>query len=381
MKGGSDVSDRAAGQYGSVGKIAFADQLRGVAALMVVAAHFFLSFWRQSGAVAAAIAAPLASQENGISGWAFWDYVNPGPFGVALFFLISGFVIPFSLGRYSGVAFLLARAIRIYPTYIACLAISTLTILFNASWWNGAVHFTPMQWLANALLLNDLTAAPSIDLVNWTLVVEMRFYLVMAVIAGAIRTSNVSVVFTVAFICAAFNAAWHFELLGDIKKTHYVTLAQIAVSAQCIIFMLIGTLVQFHCRGSLRNDRAMTLIALMALLFLGTWRFGVWAEHFWRIPMNYIFALAVFLVSYALRERFKPVPLLNWLARISYPLYAVHSIVGWTVMQVSVSVFGAPALVAALIAFLVVFLVATGIHWLAERPTIESGRAVAAAMS
>ncbi len=52
----------------------------------------------------------------------------PGPFGVALFFLISGLVIPFSFDRHRTGAFLLARLLRIYPTYLAALLIEVLTL-------------------------------------------------------------------------------------------------------------------------------------------------------------------------------------------------------------------------------------------------------------
>ncbi len=43
--------------------------------------------------------------------------INFGAFGVALFFLISGFVIPLSFQSYGRLDFLVARFFRIYPTY------------------------------------------------------------------------------------------------------------------------------------------------------------------------------------------------------------------------------------------------------------------------
>ncbi|MCQ4062259.1 acyltransferase, partial [Klebsiella pneumoniae] len=42
---------------------------------------------------------------------------NWGAFGVALFFLISGFVIPFSFVKATWLSFLVGRFFRIFPLY------------------------------------------------------------------------------------------------------------------------------------------------------------------------------------------------------------------------------------------------------------------------
>ncbi|MGQ4828198.1 hypothetical protein, partial [Enterococcus faecalis] len=74
-------------------KIAFAHVLRGVAALAVAASHFLSVFWMRPEAVGALLDVPslepvplsFAVWLNGLQGY------GPGGFGVALFFLISGF--------------------------------------------------------------------------------------------------------------------------------------------------------------------------------------------------------------------------------------------------------------------------------------------------
>jgi len=44
--------------------------------------------------------------------------IYKGGFGVALFFLISGFVIPFSFLRYTRTGFAIARILRLWPAYM-----------------------------------------------------------------------------------------------------------------------------------------------------------------------------------------------------------------------------------------------------------------------
>ena len=75
-------------------KLIFANQLRGIAALLVVLSHLCCVFWGAKGAVSAYTGAPPA---DGGQPW-IGDYINSyywnsGAVGVAIFFTISGFVI------------------------------------------------------------------------------------------------------------------------------------------------------------------------------------------------------------------------------------------------------------------------------------------------
>jgi peptidoglycan/LPS O-acetylase OafA/YrhL len=87
-------------------KFGFADALRGPAALCVVASHLL---------------------GNLFPNWPF-EMQLLGKLGVAVFFLVSGFVIPISLTKYDTGAFLIARVLRIYPTYAVALTITLASI-------------------------------------------------------------------------------------------------------------------------------------------------------------------------------------------------------------------------------------------------------------
>ena len=162
-------------------RLIFANQLRGVAALCVVFSHLVGVYWGMRDYVGLASASPVQpGPVPDIFAVASYPWFNFGPFGVGLFFLISGFVIPFSLDRHSRASFLAARLLRIYPTYVAALCLELAVLQAAALYWQRPFPYGDATVLWNLLLLNSQTGHPSIDLVNWTLVVELKFYLVMA---------------------------------------------------------------------------------------------------------------------------------------------------------------------------------------------------------
>jgi len=70
------------------------------------------------------------------------------------------------------------------------------------------------------------------------------------------------------------------------------------------------------------------------------------------MSMSYAAAFAIFLGLFLMRERIGQSRVLARLSAISYPLYLVHSIIGYTVLQLLTVGFGfsyMPALAAAII--------------------------------
>jgi peptidoglycan/LPS O-acetylase OafA/YrhL len=112
------------------GATQFADALRGIACLSVVCSHLVGQSLVQPGVVAQyGLAQVPDGHASPVSN--FFYSGGFGEFGVALFFLISGFVIPLSFERYGPRAFLIARCWRLVPTYVACFAILLATVWLN----------------------------------------------------------------------------------------------------------------------------------------------------------------------------------------------------------------------------------------------------------
>ena len=106
-----------------------------------------------------------------------------GDKGVQVFFILSGFVIPYSLCRrslsdFSPPRFLLRRMTRIHPPYLLAvvLAMATYGLVLGRPGF-----FDPKVVASNFLYLPSLLETPWLLNVSWTLGVEAQFYLLVSV--------------------------------------------------------------------------------------------------------------------------------------------------------------------------------------------------------
>ena len=94
-----------------------------------------------------------------------------GAMGVPLFFMISGFVILMTAQNRSGIEFINSRIARLYPSFWIAVLLSSLALTVLA-------HKPPpaATIAANLTMQPHVFDQPYIDMVYWTLVVEMKFY-------------------------------------------------------------------------------------------------------------------------------------------------------------------------------------------------------------
>src|ERR1017187_46026 len=148
------------------------DALRGLAALGVCWFHF------TNGNKAFLPDGLLKS--SGAYGW----------LGVEMFFVISGFIIPYTLQR-SGYRssdygrFLIKRIIRLDPPYlVAILAVIALNYASAASpGFNGPhFNFSLVQVTLHLGYLNVFFGYPWLNPVFWTLAIELQYYLAVGLL-------------------------------------------------------------------------------------------------------------------------------------------------------------------------------------------------------
>lgn len=357
------------------GRIVFANQLRGVAAAAVAASHLGGVYWLIRPAVTAAtFTPPLDGPNPPFTAFFLSPWFNLGPLGVGLFFLISGLVIPISLQKHSPGTFLLARLLRIYPTYIAALLIEVAVLYANALYWGRPFGHGAWTILSNCLLIQDLVGQPSIDLVNWTLCIELRFYIVIALVAGAVRRGSVMVLLAIALAAVGLNLAVGAGMLGRTVPDPVLPGYTANVESLYVVFMLIGVLFNYHLRGRLGTAALIAWVGAMGALFVLCWRASEIAFQYPWVTKNYGYALALFAGLYALRRWVPDNRALDALAAISFPFYLVHSLVGYSILKLLMLSWGWGYPAALAVALAGVALLATGLHAAIEMPTMRMGR-------
>ncbi len=359
-------------------KVAFADALRGLASVAVLIAHYIGVFWL-GRAVAAQVGyfpvlTEAAAPTPALSTWLFAiPYFNWGGFGVALFFLVSGFAIPFSLARFGAGAFLVARALRIMPTYAVGFGVSALALWISVRVYGEAFPLSLQQLVIHAIAgARDLFGAPVVDYVVWTLEIELKFYVVCALAAGAIRAGRLSTFLVPAAI---------FVLVMALDRTSItINPAVDRIIAAChfggrfMTFMFIGTAVQFRHRGLLSGTAMLGLAAALFVAALIQWYTGPLAANFEQ-TWSWGAALGVFLLASVVPAQYCRNALFGFFAKISYPLYACHSVGGYVGMRLLAGA-GVPPMLAIAIATAAAVALAYAIHLAVEAPTQKLARAV-----
>ncbi|MDO6416159.1 acyltransferase [Sphingomonas sp. BIUV-7] len=107
--------------------------------------------------------------------------LSPGVFGVVLFFLVSGLVMPISVKGGLDIAnFSIRRVFRIYPALIAAFILWAIVQVVARDPRSAFWHATLSDWLANLLLINDFFGRPAFLGVTWTLILEFAWYALFA---------------------------------------------------------------------------------------------------------------------------------------------------------------------------------------------------------
>jgi peptidoglycan/LPS O-acetylase OafA/YrhL len=356
-------------------KLHFANQLRGLAALFVLVSHWVGVFWAARATVGSATATPVQEgQIPGILPLLFPPWLNFGPFGVALFFLISGLVIPLGLGSHTRLSFILARGLRIYPTYGLGLALCVTVVLLNRHFWHLPVPFSWGTVLQNGLLLFDFTGRPGIDLVNWTLVIEMKFYLFMMLAAPAIRRGDPTPLFVLAVLALALNVGMAQTRFGSLPDRYPNQFAMAILESISLVFMGIGVLFAFHLRRQIATIEALLLGGMLLAFFAAAWAIGPTGASFIPVAPNYAYALALFALCYRLRRHFRPLPPLDGLAAISFPLYCIHALLGYSLLKALMIGRGLSYPAALAVTAGSIMVVATLLHLTVERWSINLAR-------
>jgi peptidoglycan/LPS O-acetylase OafA/YrhL len=294
-------------------RLRYIDALRGIAALLVVWLHASSTF-------------AMTSPETAATGGAFTaipGYIDVGHIGVVVFFLISGYVIPFSIlpDRAAPVgSFVIKRILRIYPAYWLSVPLAALVVF-----WIWGTQFTTRELLVNLTLMQDLFGVRAAEGVYWTLLVELAFYAlcVVLLVSGSLfkarRVAILAVALVLAFVAVAASYWLKRQFIPTSAPYWFLNLS----------VMLCGAL--FRSRWTATETRrdavADALLAAMTVCYVVLLPVAALLANGSRNnePVTYAIGFLIFLAgTRAVRIETR---LSDWLGRISYSIYLFHVIV------------------------------------------------------
>ncbi len=322
------------------------DIMRAIAVLIVVYSHIL----------------PAGLYPNG--SWANWfleflrnEVFQRGQLGVILFFIVSGYVVPFSLlaPKEDNLSrFMVSRFMRLFPAYWVSIAIAVFVV-------GGKTDAATV--ILNTTMLQRFFGTTDIIGVYWTLSIELIFYALAAVffMVGLIQNPRrlgwltaglvvTTLLFAIArrwfnaplpagsmlFLCLMFGGAW----------------LRLGIYRQKDLWWIVGAFL-------------IVILAITWLLYYPS-RYG----EFWLLQFSrYLYAILLFFALLSLKE-FKS-EILAYLGRISYSIYLFHVPVNMLVVRAAQDL---PPGYIVLISLTVTIVASSLSHALIERPSIQLGR-------
>jgi peptidoglycan/LPS O-acetylase OafA/YrhL len=339
------------------GRIQSLEVLRGVACLAVAWFHI-----THGGKLLADTASPLLQAASALGAIGFH--------GITLFFVLSGFVIPWSIRNAPPVdgllgslrdlpSFLLRRLLRLQPPYAVALVLALgLNVLSTlAPGYQGSFNVTLPQalsaLLSDNLYLTGLLGRSWILVVAWTLALEVQFYVVAGLIEPWARPAQREVF-----------SPWIYGLGVAAVSALAVLIPQNTLVFRVLPVFALGWITAHQAM----RPRAVHWLAMAWLLLLLARLAG--------IEQAVVAAVCVALLHLALAvPAFSPAPLL-WFGGMSYSLFLTHVPIGGRVVNLlsRFSLSAPQQLLVCLLGLVVSVLVAWGFCALIERPSHQWSR-------
>jgi peptidoglycan/LPS O-acetylase OafA/YrhL len=316
-------------------RLAWLDALRGIGAMAVVAEHMLP--WLM----------PALRP--------YW--FNLGMYGVLVFFLVSGYIIPASLEHRGDVrSFWISRIFRLYPLYLLVIGLVLVMAIWVPVRMEVPRHASSVA--AHLSMLLDVVHTGGVADPMWTLSYEMVFHLIVTAlfVSGVHRRSGLlAIAFGGAAIaaglvlsapllpgewpaivtCVVFVAGLVCLISGRFRTAAAYSLGLMALvllmfgsfvpwfGAAILAVMFTGTAIQRWEAGT----GGLTPVVASAALGAASPVWSIQAGWWWVQPDVWITTMALaggtFALGMALRGR--PIPgVLTWIGLISYSIYLLH---------------------------------------------------------
>ncbi|HEY3862483.1 MAG TPA: acyltransferase [Verrucomicrobiae bacterium] len=304
----------------------FIDGLRGIAMLMVLAAHFFY-------------VNPASGPAVRFIGSCF----SAGSNGVTLFFALSGFLIswPFWKRKASGAEISVPsgygwrRFWKIYPPLaFSVLVLAPIYILRSGDWSFAGIG---AKWLAGIPFLSPITG--EFNPVMWSLIIEVQFYVILPILFISLKKVPAGVclwIIPLIFVAVPFVCRL---LTGQSPEIHPTINVHFPTGLDC--FCLGIFVAGLDTMGRLKAGDAIfgvfgVVFWILSLLAFSWCSFSNWngftANEITRDLLKFSAGCLLFFVAAPRHPaaRIFCAPWLRWCGIISYEWYLLHQpIYGW----------------------------------------------------
>lgn len=250
-----------------------------------------------------------------------------GYLGVELFFIISGFVILMSAQNTDLIGFLSSRIGRLYPAFWFCCTVTALILfLFPIEF-----TITLKLYLINMTMLNGFVGVENIDGSYWTLLYEIIFYALIAVI----------LLFRLIKYCESIAYIWlvltfsvlYFDTVADTLPSPIFNILFLGSYSP---FFVSGMLLFLIWRSGLTIYRSLGLLVSCGV--------SVYSAIIRAIEFNYdlnvytvgasviMIYIIMFLSSLNLLS-IKNSKFITMLGALTYPLYLLHHSIGYVIFN------------------------------------------------
>jgi peptidoglycan/LPS O-acetylase OafA/YrhL len=306
-------------------RVAVLDGLRAVAILAVMGFHYGVRW------------TPPHSNTDLYPYHGFFAHLpmlNYGWAGVELFFVISGFVICMTLERCTTVwDFARRRLARLWPAMLVCAAITMAVAQFGPDQWKVG----PLSVVSSLLFIDPnlfgswfhVSGLGWVDGVYWTLWIEVRFYIMAAIVFAVFRKR----------FLPALTAIMLASFVASLRAFHYPhrDLAWQLLLPTFLPYFVFGVgLYRFNLLRNLTLGPAVAMTLSAAIIFAQGW---LGFDYPAGGPIGFAIVNAMILAAFLLFAIGSPlVAPFGWgplakLGEASYSLYLIHSVVGIVLIE------------------------------------------------
>jgi peptidoglycan/LPS O-acetylase OafA/YrhL len=337
-------------------RVHWIDSLRGIAAILVMVMHI----WE-----VVHIKYPSAINVNlgAVLDFFISSYLSLGKVGVVIFFLVSGYVIPYSLRNRTLKSFVTSRIFRLYPAY--WFSILLFTIIVGVP--------SVKQLIANITMFQKFVGEEDLIGVYWTLQIELIFYFICAALFYFKKLDNTTFIYK--FVI------WLLIITLGLAITRYITYKKLPVALPLgLAVMFLGLAIRdaHDAVSQINNKRIYNILIcfivfLLPICLLAYNRDYGFNEKWYKYFISYVFGIGLFFFFYYKNWQNS---ILLYFGRISYSLYLLHPIAALIIVPILVNSYPVLAQPTSfiLIGILLSIIVATVSYYFIEEPFLKLGK-------